>query len=60
MKQFEERCLESLQSGKLKLIIDKVFNVVDIVAAHRYMEDDRNIGKIVVTFPKFDCECKDG
>jgi NADPH:quinone reductase-like Zn-dependent oxidoreductase len=38
-----------LQSGKLKPIIDRTFRLDDIVEAHRYMESNRQRGKIVVT-----------
>ncbi|MEO8439934.1 MAG: zinc-dependent alcohol dehydrogenase family protein [Spartobacteria bacterium] len=42
--------LEGLSSGKLKPIISKTFNGLDqIVAAHRYLESNQQIGKIVVT-----------
>jgi NADPH:quinone reductase-like Zn-dependent oxidoreductase len=34
--------------GKLKPIIDKVFNLDDIVASHSYLESNQQFGKIVV------------
>jgi NADPH:quinone reductase-like Zn-dependent oxidoreductase len=40
---------DGLASGALKPIIAKTFALEDIVAAHRYMESNRQIGKIVVT-----------
>ena len=40
---------DGLQSGSLKPIIDRTFPLEDIVAAHRYMESNRQLGKIVVT-----------
>jgi len=41
--------LTNLQgSGKLRTIIHSVYNWTDIQAAHQEMEDDKNIGKIVV------------
>ena len=41
--------LEGLQSGKLKPVIDRTFSLDAIVEAHRYMESNRQRGKIVVT-----------
>lgn len=40
---------EGLASGALKPVIAKTFPLADIVEAHRYMESNQQIGKIVVT-----------
>ena len=40
---------EGLESGALKPIIDRTFELDEIVQAHRYMESNRQQGKIVVT-----------
>jgi NADPH:quinone reductase-like Zn-dependent oxidoreductase len=40
---------DALQSGKLKPVIDRTFTLDAIVDAHRYMESNRQKGKIVVT-----------
>jgi NADPH:quinone reductase-like Zn-dependent oxidoreductase len=40
---------DHLQSGALHPKVDKVFPLDEIVAAHRYMESNAQIGKIVVT-----------
>jgi NADPH2:quinone reductase len=40
---------DGLQSGKLKPVIDRIFSLDAIVEAHRYMESNRQRGKIVVT-----------
>jgi NADPH:quinone reductase-like Zn-dependent oxidoreductase len=40
---------EGLASGKLKPIIAKTFPLEQIVEAHRFMESNQQIGKIVVT-----------
>jgi NADPH:quinone reductase-like Zn-dependent oxidoreductase len=37
-----------LESGKLKAVIDKTFRFDEIVDAHRYLEKNRQFGKIVV------------
>jgi NADPH:quinone reductase-like Zn-dependent oxidoreductase len=41
--------LQGLAGGHLKPIIDRTFALRDIVAAHRYLESNQQIGKIVVT-----------
>jgi len=40
---------DGLASGKLKPVIAKTFPLSEIVAAHRYLESNQQIGKIVVT-----------
>jgi NADPH:quinone reductase-like Zn-dependent oxidoreductase len=40
---------DALQSGKLKPVIDRTFPLDTIAEAHRYMESNRQKGKIVVT-----------
>ena len=39
----------SYRQGKIKPIIDKVFPIEEVASAHQYMEDDLNIGKIILT-----------
>lgn len=41
--------IDAIESGKLRPIIARTFPLEDIVAAHRYMEANEHIGKIVVT-----------
>jgi NADPH:quinone reductase-like Zn-dependent oxidoreductase len=41
--------LRGLAAGHLKPIISKVFELNDIVEAHRYLESNQQMGKIVVT-----------
>ena len=38
-----------LRSGNLQPVIDKTFRLEDIAEAHRYMEANGQVGKIVVT-----------
>ena len=45
----KEYIYNGLRSGALKPIIDRKFRLDDIVEAHRYMESNRQLGKIVVT-----------
>jgi putative PIG3 family NAD(P)H quinone oxidoreductase len=48
-RRFQERWLPLLQSGTIRPVIDTAFPLADAAAAHRYMEANRNIGKIVLT-----------
>jgi NADPH:quinone reductase-like Zn-dependent oxidoreductase len=45
-KQF---VIDGLAAGSLKPVIAKTFPLAEIVAAHRYLESNQQIGKIVVT-----------
>ncbi len=38
-----------LRAGTLAPIVDRTFDLVDIVEAHRYLEANNQLGKIVVT-----------
>jgi NADPH:quinone reductase-like Zn-dependent oxidoreductase len=39
---------QGLKEGRLKPVIDRVFKFADIAEAHRYLESNQQIGKIVV------------
>jgi NADPH:quinone reductase-like Zn-dependent oxidoreductase len=41
--------VDGLAEGALKPIVAKTFPLDDIVAAHRYLESNEQVGKIVVT-----------
>jgi NADPH:quinone reductase-like Zn-dependent oxidoreductase len=41
--------LKGLQTGALKPLIDRTFRFDEMVEAHRYMENNSQFGKIVVT-----------
>jgi len=43
---------KQLAAGKLKPVIARTFSLEQIVEAHRYMESNDQIGKIVVTVGK--------
>jgi len=45
---FEKSVLPHLAAGRLKAIVDRVFPFSEVVEAHRYMETNANIGKIVL------------
>jgi NADPH:quinone reductase-like Zn-dependent oxidoreductase len=40
--------IEGVEAGRLKPIIDRSFAFDEIVEAHRYMESNQQVGKIVV------------
>jgi NADPH:quinone reductase-like Zn-dependent oxidoreductase len=44
-----ELILQGLASGRLRPVIARTFPLGDIVAAHRYLESNQQVGKIVVT-----------
>lgn len=45
---FSKRILPLFESGPLKPIIDTVFPLEQAAEAHRYMEENRNFGKIIL------------
>jgi NADPH:quinone reductase-like Zn-dependent oxidoreductase len=47
-QRFRERWLPLLESGAIRPIIDTTFPLADAAAAHRYMEENRNVGKILL------------
>jgi NADPH:quinone reductase-like Zn-dependent oxidoreductase len=38
-----------LRAGTLRPVVDRTFDLADVVAAHRYLESDAHAGKVVVT-----------
>ncbi len=49
MRAFSERVVPQFSAGKLRPVIDKVFTISDIQAAHRYQESNQSFGKVVLT-----------
>lgn len=47
-QRFRDRWLPLLASGVLRPIIDQTYPLAEAAAAHRYMEDNRNTGKIML------------
>lgn len=47
-KEGEKYIFKNLENGNFQPRIDKIFQLKDIVEAHRYMESNQQIGKIVV------------
>ena len=48
LEQAKQFVYRGLESGQLLPLIDQVFNFEDIQKAHKYMETNAQIGKIVV------------
>ena len=47
-RQFEERFWEPLVGGKLQPVIDRVFPITEAEAAHAYVKENRNVGKVIL------------
>ena len=49
-RAFELEVLPGFEMGELKAVVDRTFPVGEAQAAHRYMEENRNFGKILLTW----------
>jgi len=49
LKRAKKFIVDGLSAGKLKPVVAKTFPLEQIVEAHRYMESNQQVGKIVVT-----------
>lgn len=47
-KEFYEYAHDKFESGKLKPVVDKIFSWQQVKEAHRYMEENKNTGKVVL------------
>lgn len=47
-KDFINFAYDKISSGRIKPVIDKIFDWKDVVKAHKRMEENKNIGKIVL------------
>jgi len=47
-RRFEGRFFPMLASGKLQPVIDRVFPISEAGAAHAYVKENRNIGKVIL------------
>ncbi|KAF2077488.1 hypothetical protein CYY_001187 [Polysphondylium violaceum] len=54
IQKFEKQFLNLFETGALKPVVDKVFEVNDIQAAHEYLEGNHNKGKVIVRSFDFD------
>ena len=48
LKEFRQYADARFNDGRLRPVVDRVFDWCDVVEAHRYMEENRNVGKIVL------------
>jgi len=49
-QRFAETVVPLFANGKLKPNIDKIFKIVEIAAAHEYLESNASFGKVVLEF----------
>ena len=42
-------CLDLCAQGKMKAVVDRVFPLAETADAHRYVEQRRNFGKVLLT-----------
>jgi putative PIG3 family NAD(P)H quinone oxidoreductase len=47
-RQFSKEFWPKLQSGEIRPIIDTTFPITEAQAAHEYVADDKNIGKVIL------------
>ena len=47
-ERFRSRWLPDLENGRLQPLIDNSFPLADAAEAHQYMEENRNVGKIML------------
>ena len=47
-QRFRTKWLPLLAAGRIKPIVDRVFPLAQVADAHRYMEENRNFGKIIL------------
>jgi NADPH:quinone reductase-like Zn-dependent oxidoreductase len=47
--RYRDLILQGLQSGHLKPVISRTFKLDEIVEAHRFLESNQQVGKVVVT-----------
>lgn len=49
IKDFSKDILPAIEKGEIKPIINKTFKLSEVSEAHKHMEGNKNIGKIVCT-----------
>jgi putative PIG3 family NAD(P)H quinone oxidoreductase len=47
-RAFEKQVLPHIASGRIKVIVDRVFPLAEAAAAHEYMAGNQNFGKVVL------------
>jgi NADPH:quinone reductase-like Zn-dependent oxidoreductase len=48
VRKFSAFALPRFSDGRLQAVVDRVFDWRDVAEAHRYMEQNQNVGKIVL------------
>lgn len=48
VSQFAEACVPAFETGALVPVVDKVFKLSKVADAHRHVESNANIGKVVL------------
>ena len=51
IREFYEFAIPRFEDGRLRAVVDRVFPMTEAAAAHVYMAENRNAGKIVLTVP---------
>ena len=51
VRSFRKRFWEVLESGRIKPVIDRVFDIREVEAAHERMKSNLNSGKMVLRVP---------
>lgn len=46
--RFTRDCIHLFENGTLKPVVDKVMKLSEVAEAHRYVESNANIGKVVL------------
>ncbi|MFQ5678425.1 MAG: NAD(P)H-quinone oxidoreductase [Gemmatimonadota bacterium] len=47
-REFRARLLPLFEAGRLRPVLDRVFRMEEVPAAHRYVEENRSLGKVVL------------
>ncbi len=48
---FREMVFPALVDGRLKPVLDRAFSITDADAAHRWVRENRNLGKVILRIP---------
>ena len=48
-RELEKHVWPLLESGRVKVIVDRVFPFADVASAHRYLEAGAHIGKVILS-----------
>eukprot|EP01088_Endostelium_zonatum_P016749 TRINITY_DN4647_c0_g1_i1.p1 TRINITY_DN4647_c0_g1~~TRINITY_DN4647_c0_g1_i1.p1 ORF type:complete len:130 (+),score=26.42 TRINITY_DN4647_c0_g1_i1:2-391(+) len=48
-EEIQQRLIPLFESGKIKPIIDKTFKIDDVTKAHQCLEENKTIGKVILT-----------